>query len=325
MARRRCTRAPTPSSSGTRSIRRIRDRAANWGRWDRRAAGGTGWRKGWAARPDDPHRVGPNRQRTNRQRRARPRKPSRPDLNAGSRPISSRRATRRSAPTPRPGNGNAPNRRADPRLSVSNRKSPRSNRRSTRSSRRWPRPGSTRTARPRSRSSTATRPDVEGWRSHAPVGRAAERRPRTDDRPHVGHRRPPQISDRTFRHIPCCRDAHAESRRAPDTAPRRANPRTRRARPRPKRLGPPAPPAEPDDRFYRHIIDSMRNGIIAIRRDGSMALMNDEAYRILALTRRPDDIGPTVHRRPARTARCLAFAGQRVRAQSADRIAPNSA
>ena len=35
----------------------------------------------------------------------------------------------------------------------------------------------------------------------------------------------------------------------------------------------------------------MRNGIIAVRRDGSMALMNDEAYRILALTRRPDDIG----------------------------------
>jgi signal transduction histidine kinase len=35
----------------------------------------------------------------------------------------------------------------------------------------------------------------------------------------------------------------------------------------------------------------MRNGIIAIRRDGSMALMNDEAYRILVLSRRPDDIG----------------------------------
>jgi nitrogen-specific signal transduction histidine kinase len=47
----------------------------------------------------------------------------------------------------------------------------------------------------------------------------------------------------------------------------------------------------PDDRFCRHIIDSMRNGIIAVRRDGSMALMNDEAYRILALARRSGDIG----------------------------------
>ena len=35
----------------------------------------------------------------------------------------------------------------------------------------------------------------------------------------------------------------------------------------------------------------MRNGVIAIRRDGSVALMNDEAYRIFALTRRHDDIG----------------------------------
>src|SRR5580704_14285618 len=46
----------------------------------------------------------------------------------------------------------------------------------------------------------------------------------------------------------------------------------------------------PEDRFFRHIVDSMRNGVIAIRRDGSLALMNDEAYRIFALERR-DDIG----------------------------------
>jgi len=35
----------------------------------------------------------------------------------------------------------------------------------------------------------------------------------------------------------------------------------------------------------------MRNGVIAIRRDGSIALMNDEAYRIFALTRGPEDVG----------------------------------
>jgi signal transduction histidine kinase len=47
----------------------------------------------------------------------------------------------------------------------------------------------------------------------------------------------------------------------------------------------------PHDRFFRHIVDSMRNGVIALRRDRSVALMNDEAYRIFALVRRPDDIG----------------------------------
>jgi signal transduction histidine kinase len=35
----------------------------------------------------------------------------------------------------------------------------------------------------------------------------------------------------------------------------------------------------------------MRNGAIAVRRDGTIALMNDEAYRIFSLTRGPDDIG----------------------------------
>jgi len=35
----------------------------------------------------------------------------------------------------------------------------------------------------------------------------------------------------------------------------------------------------------------MRNGVIAIRRNGSIALMNDEAYRIFALTRGAEDVG----------------------------------
>ncbi len=47
----------------------------------------------------------------------------------------------------------------------------------------------------------------------------------------------------------------------------------------------------PDDRFFRHIVDSMRNGVIAIRRDGALALMNDEAYRIFGLSRQADDMG----------------------------------
>ena len=47
----------------------------------------------------------------------------------------------------------------------------------------------------------------------------------------------------------------------------------------------------PGDRFFRHIVNSMRNGVIAIHRDGTMALMNGEAYRIFSLTREPRDVG----------------------------------
>jgi len=46
----------------------------------------------------------------------------------------------------------------------------------------------------------------------------------------------------------------------------------------------------------------MRNGVIAIRRDGTLALMNDDAYRIFALTRGQSDMGrpfsDVLHGRP---------------------------
>ena len=46
-----------------------------------------------------------------------------------------------------------------------------------------------------------------------------------------------------------------------------------------------------DDRFFRHIVSSMRNGVIAFRRDGTLALMNNEAYRIFGLTSSAADVG----------------------------------
>src|SRR5438876_8227637 len=46
-----------------------------------------------------------------------------------------------------------------------------------------------------------------------------------------------------------------------------------------------------EDPFFRHIVSSMRNGVIAFHRDGTLALMNDEAYRIFGLTRATGDIG----------------------------------
>jgi signal transduction histidine kinase len=47
----------------------------------------------------------------------------------------------------------------------------------------------------------------------------------------------------------------------------------------------------PEDRFFRHIVNSMRNGVITIHRDGTLALINDEAYRIFSLPREPLDVG----------------------------------
>jgi signal transduction histidine kinase len=48
----------------------------------------------------------------------------------------------------------------------------------------------------------------------------------------------------------------------------------------------------PDDRFFRYLVTSMRNGVIAVRRDGTLALMNDEAYRIFGLRKSPGgDLG----------------------------------
>src|SRR3954462_3522914 len=72
------------------------------------------------------------------------------------------------------------------------------------------------------------------------------------------------------------------------------------ARPRRRATGSPAPrqarrpasaPQMLDDRFFRHIVSSMRNGVIAFRRDGTLALMNDEAYRIFGLTPSAADVG----------------------------------
>jgi PAS domain S-box-containing protein len=63
------------------------------------------------------------------------------------------------------------------------------------------------------------------------------------------------------------------------------------------------PPAAADDIFFRHLVSSMRNGVIAFQRDGKLALMNDEAYRIFGLTRRDGDVGRSfmevLHERPA--------------------------
>ena len=45
------------------------------------------------------------------------------------------------------------------------------------------------------------------------------------------------------------------------------------------------------DVFFRHIVSGMRNGVLAITRDGRLALINDEAYRIFGVRAQADDVG----------------------------------
>jgi signal transduction histidine kinase len=45
-----------------------------------------------------------------------------------------------------------------------------------------------------------------------------------------------------------------------------------------------------DDAFFRQIVVGMRNGVLAITRDGTLALINEEAYRIFGI--QPHDRGP---------------------------------
>lgn len=47
--------------------------------------------------------------------------------------------------------------------------------------------------------------------------------------------------------------------------------------------------------FYRNVVYSLRNGVITLWRDGSIADMNDAAYRILGLDADPEHIGRSFH------------------------------
>ena len=47
--------------------------------------------------------------------------------------------------------------------------------------------------------------------------------------------------------------------------------------------------------FYRNVVHSLRNGVVAIWRDGSIAVINDAAYRILGLDADAGHIGRSYH------------------------------
>jgi len=76
------------------------------------------------------------------------------------------------------------------------------------------------------------------------------------------------------------RKPRATARRAPRAVD------SSRGKSRPKAAGPNVP-----DGFYRDLVWTLRNGVLAVTRDGRIAVMNDVAYRILGLTPQPADIG----------------------------------
>jgi PAS domain-containing protein len=43
--------------------------------------------------------------------------------------------------------------------------------------------------------------------------------------------------------------------------------------------------------FFRDMVTSLRNAVVAVTTDGRLAVMNDEAYRALGIKPQPDDIG----------------------------------
>ena len=52
--------------------------------------------------------------------------------------------------------------------------------------------------------------------------------------------------------------------------------------------------ADVDDMFLRHMVAAMRNGVLAFTRDGTLTLINREAYNIFDVEQRPGDVGRPV-------------------------------
>ena len=78
--------------------------------------------------------------------------------------------------------------------------------------------------------------------------------------------------------------------RKPRVAARRAAPTSARTSAKSKGARRQDGDAVPDD-FYRDLVWNLRNGVLAVTRDGRVAVMNEVAYRILGLTPRTTDIG----------------------------------
>jgi len=66
----------------------------------------------------------------------------------------------------------------------------------------------------------------------------------------------------------------------------------KKSRPAARRPAAPKPgPGVVPDGFYKAMVWNLRNGVVAITRDGRVAVMNDIAYRVLGMRSNPRDIG----------------------------------
>jgi len=68
-------------------------------------------------------------------------------------------------------------------------------------------------------------------------------------------------------------------------------PHTSRRRPSVRKSARRPPARRETDRFFRHLVSSMRNGVLAITRDGLVAEINAEACRIFQIRRAPSSVG----------------------------------
>ena len=81
--------------------------------------------------------------------------------------------------------------------------------------------------------------------------------------------------------------------RTPKVAARRSAPRTGRTKAKARKAADRSldDPLITTDGFYRDLVWNLRNGVLAVTRDGRIAVMNEVAYRILGLKPRTTDIG----------------------------------
>ena len=77
----------------------------------------------------------------------------------------------------------------------------------------------------------------------------------------------------------------------PSVAARRARKPSDGLEPGSRRQSSPASRSRTPEDFYRDLVWNLRNGVLAVTRDGRIAVMNDVAYRILGLKPRTTDIG----------------------------------
>ena len=94
------------------------------------------------------------------------------------------------------------------------------------------------------------------------------------------------------------------------------------AQARPARQPPVAVTISVPERFYRDLISGMRNGVIVIRRDGTLVAINDAAYASLDMLPGTADVGRPIATVLADVPEMVRVLDGRVRQRPAARTGP---